>query len=68
MYEFITIDDTLKDMIHDGKGEHAMETYARKHSSSLREDGLRMILKGETSIEEVIRVSREDLKEIISDI
>jgi len=68
LYELIPIDETLKDMIHDGKGEHAMEAYARKSTSSLREDGLRMILKGETTIEEVIRVSREDLKEIISDI
>ena len=66
LYEFIPIDETLKDMIHDGKGEHAMESYARKTTFSLREDGIRMILKGETSIEEVIRVSREDLQEIIS--
>lgn len=65
LYELIPIDDTLKDMIHDGQGEHAMESYARHTSASLREDGLRMILKGETSIEEVIRVSREDQKEII---
>lgn len=68
LYELIPVDETMKDMIHDGAGEHEMEKYARKTTASLREDGIRMILKGETSIEEVIRVSREDQKEIISDI
>lgn len=68
LYEFIPIDETLKNMIHDGDGEHAMESYSRSFTSSLREDGLRMILKGVTSIEEVIRVSREDQRDIASDI
>ncbi len=60
LYEFIPVDDRLKDMIHDGEGEHAMETYARTYTNSLTEDGKRMILKGETSLEEVLRVSQED--------
>jgi len=68
LYELIPIDETLKDMIHDGEGEHAMENYARGFAQSLRDDGLRMILKGETSIEEVIRVSREDQRDIASDV
>ena len=60
LYELVPIDDTLLDMIHDGAGEHAMEQYARTRTPSLRQDGKRMILKGITSLEEVIRVSRED--------
>jgi general secretion pathway protein E len=48
------------DMIHEGEGEHAMETYARTYSTSLRQDGRRMILQGITSLEEVIRVSKDD--------
>lgn len=67
LYEFIPIDDTLNRMIHDGEGEQAMESYARSFTSSLREDGIRMILEGETSIEEVIRVSRDDQKGAIDD-
>ena len=60
LYEFIAIDEKLMDMIHEGEGEHAMEVYARTYSTSLRQDGRRMILRGITSLEEVIRVSKED--------
>jgi len=60
VYELIPVDDTLQQMIHDGEGEQAMEKYARSFSSSLRTDGKRLVLKGITSIEEVLRVSRED--------
>jgi general secretion pathway protein E len=60
VYEFVPVDDKLQDMIHDGEGEHAMELYARTLSPTLRQDGRRLILEGITSIEEVLRVSRED--------
>ena len=60
LYELVSIDETLLDMIHDGASEHEMEQHARTKSTSLRQDGRRMILKGITSLEEVIRVSRED--------
>jgi general secretion pathway protein E len=60
VYEFVPIDDKLQDMIHDGDGEHAMETYARTLTPSLRQDGRRLILEGTTSLEEVLRVSRDD--------
>lgn len=60
LYELVPVDEKLLDMIHDGEGEHAMEQYARTKTASLRQDGKRMVLKGITSLEEVIRVSRED--------
>ncbi len=60
VYEFVPVDDKLQDMIHDGEGEHAMEQYARTYASTLRQDGRRLILEGVTSLEEVLRVSRED--------
>jgi general secretion pathway protein E len=60
IYELIVIDDTLRTMIHDGVGEHEIEHYARRFTPSIREDGLARVLKGETTIEEVLRVTRED--------
>jgi general secretion pathway protein E len=60
IYELIVIDDTLRTMIHDGAGEHDIERYARKFTPSIREDGLTRVLKGETTVEEVLRVTRED--------
>ena len=60
LYEFIPIDHQLQNMIHDGESEQNMEDYARTISPSLSQDGKRMILEGETSLEEVLRVSRDD--------
>jgi len=60
VYELIPLDDTLQQMIHDGKGEQEMEKYARSYTRSLRTDGCRLVLAGITSLEEVLRVSRED--------
>ena len=60
LYEFIPIDNHLQNMIHEGDGEQAMEQYARTISPSLTQDGRRLILEGKTSLEEVLRVSRDD--------
>jgi general secretion pathway protein E len=60
IYELIEIDDEMRTRIHDGDGEHELEAHARKHSSSMRHDGWRRVLAGQTTLEEVLRVSRED--------
>jgi len=60
IYELVPVNDKLQDMIHDGAGEHEMESYARGFSRSLRQDGQRLVQEGITSLEEVVRVSRED--------
>jgi general secretion pathway protein E len=60
IFELLTIDDTLRSLIHDGASEARMREHARAHGMvSLREDGLRWVRTGETSLEEVLRVSRE---------
>jgi general secretion pathway protein E len=60
IYELIEVDDEMKSLIHDGSGEHAMEQHVRQHSPSIRADGIRRIVAGETSLDEVLRVTRED--------
>ena len=60
IYEFVEIDDQLRTLIHNDEGEHELEAHARTLSGSIRQDGLRLILDGETSLEEVFRVTRED--------
>ena len=60
IYELIDVDDALKTLIHDGSGEHELEQHVRQSSPSIRADGIRRILAGETSLEEVLRVTRED--------
>jgi general secretion pathway protein E len=60
IYELVVIDDTMRTMIHDGAAEHDLERYARTLTPSIRDDGRHKIVAGETTIEEVLRVTRED--------
>jgi general secretion pathway protein E len=60
VYDFIKIDDTLRTMIHDQASEQKMRQYAREFFTSLRQDGYRRVLKGDTSLEEVLRVTSDD--------
>lgn len=57
IYELIPIDSVLRELIHEGAGEHAMLEHARKTVPSLLADGRRRVLAGETSVEEVLRVT-----------
>ena len=54
------MDESLRVMIHDGESEQSMDTYARQSTPSIRQDGWRRVLAGETTMEEVLRVTRED--------
>ena len=56
IYELIEIDNTLRTMIHDGTGQHLLETYAHKHHESIQQSGLQRVLAGETSVEELLRM------------
>ena len=60
IYELVQVDNTMRTMIHDGAGEHELERYARTLTPSIREDGMRKVLAGVTTLEEVVRVSRAD--------
>lgn len=61
VYELIDIDDTLRTMIHERDSEMEMERYARQHVPSLRQDAIREVINGVTSVEEIVRVTREDM-------
>jgi general secretion pathway protein E len=60
IYELVGIDDAIRAMIHDGLGEYELERKAREDSPGIRQDGWDKVLKGVTSIEEVLRVTRGD--------
>lgn len=59
IYELIEVDDGMRTMIHDGAGESELDQYARKTSPGMQQDGWRRVLAGSTTLEEVLRVSRE---------
>jgi general secretion pathway protein E len=60
IYELIMVDDHMRTMVHDGASEQDMERYARLSSPGIRDDGRRKVMAGETTLEEVLRVTRED--------
>jgi general secretion pathway protein E len=60
IYELIVVDDAMRTMIHDGASEQDLERHARRMTPSIRDDGRARVLRGETTIEEVLRVTRED--------
>lgn len=60
IYEVVVVDDTLRRLIHDGAAEAELERHARTLTPSIREDGRAKVLSGETTLDEVLRVTRED--------
>ena len=57
IYEFIEVDEELRRLIHDNASEQEMVACARKSSMSIFDDGMRRVLLGETTLEEVLRVT-----------
>ncbi len=57
LFDLVSLDDRLRQMVHEGKSEIEMEKYIRGFSSSLRDVGLDCVLAGDTSLEEVLAVT-----------
>lgn len=60
IYELVPIDATMRRLIHDRASEQTLEAHARTYTPSIRANGRDRVLTGETSIEETLRVTRED--------
>ena len=60
IYEMLAINEKMRELIHDAASEQELARYARSLAPSISEDGKRKILAGETSVEEVLRVSLDD--------
>ncbi len=59
IYELVLIDDGLRQLIHDGSGEADLLRHARRTSTSMFSDGCDKVRGGITSLEELLRVTRE---------
>ncbi len=60
IYELVVLDEQIRTLIHSGAPEHDIEKYARTQGPSIRDDGRRKVLEGATTIEEVLRKTREE--------
>jgi general secretion pathway protein E len=60
IYELMRVDEGLRRLIHDRASEQEIREYALQHGMySLRQDGLRLVTAGITSLEELLRVTRD---------
>ena len=60
IYELLSVDDSLRRLIHDRSSEQALREHALAQGMrSLRDDGMRWAAAGAISLEEVVRVTRE---------
>jgi general secretion pathway protein E len=60
IYELLIFDDKMRTLVHNGVGEQELLRHARSLGPSIRDDGRRKVLEGVTTLEEVLRVTRED--------
>ncbi len=61
IYELLMVDEPLRALIHKGGDEQDMRVYATQHGmTSLRADGFIRVLDGLTTIEEILRVTRDN--------
>ena len=59
IYEIVPIDEHTRRLIHSNAAEFELENHVRANAGSIRDDGLRKVLAGKTTIEEVLRVTNE---------
>jgi general secretion pathway protein E len=60
IYELVIFDEQMRTLVHNGAGEQELTRHARSLGPGIREDGRRKVLEGVTTLEEVLRVTRED--------
>ena len=60
IYEVVVVDEQVRRLIHANKGEQEVADYVRQHSPGIRDDGSRKVLQGQTTLEEVLRVTQKD--------
>ena len=60
IHELVTVDENVRRAIHDNLSEQEIEKIVRPTMPDIMSDGMKKVLLGKTSIEEVLRVAREE--------
>ena len=60
IYELVVFDEKLRSQIHGCASEQEMLCHARTLGPGIRDDGMRKVREGVTTLEEVLRVTREE--------
>ena len=57
IYELITINEPLRGMIHRHENIQDIDSYLQPKTPTIREDGFKRVLAGNTSLAEILRVT-----------
>ncbi len=60
IYELIQVDNAMRDAIHNQAGTLELEKIARQQTASIRQNGFMQVKRGITSLDEILRVTKED--------
>ena len=58
IYELIEMNEGMRRLVHDQASEDALTTEARKGSQSLMQNGFARVIAGQTTVDEVFRVTQ----------
>jgi len=58
IYELVELDEGLRRLIHDQVSEDHLNQHARKSSLSLLQNGFQRVMQGETTVDEIFRVTQ----------
>jgi len=62
IYELLLITDRIRDLVMEGANANGLKSEARKQGMvTLREDGVRKVIAGVTSPEDVLRVTQDEV-------
>ncbi len=60
IYELVTIDNDLRQTIHESSSEQLLKQTAHGRTGTIRDDGRQKVLDGITTVQEVLRVTLDD--------
>jgi general secretion pathway protein E len=60
VYEYVAVDEEMRRLIHANAAEVELERHARANGPGILEDGWNKCIAGITSVDEVLRVTREE--------
>ena len=59
MYELLVIDREVGEMVHNRAGEQEIQRHVAGNMNTLMSEGRRLVLEGQTSLDELLRSVRE---------
>jgi general secretion pathway protein E len=60
IFELVVVDETLRERIHDRSSEQELTRHVRTTCPGIRDDGRDKVLRGITTVQEILRVTLED--------